>query len=294
MAGPANSINEATTGITGFSGTAFVGSPATQHCVQVGGATTSTLVSVANGTTGQFLGANTGADPSWQAISSPFNPNANLQIFDDFLGYNNLDRCFSLGWSAVSFNNPTTADLAHPGITSNLDITAVDVAYIAMRNDTTVSDGQFILGGGALAINWVLKVATLSTANPRYILRVGLGDTITTSDQASGVYFEYSDNINSGNWVGKTASAAIRSTANSATAVTNAAYVNLGITVNAAATSVAFFVNGVQIANSPLTLNIPTTAITPFISVIGTVGTTAAGSVISDLFYLSQTLTSSR
>jgi len=61
-----NSINEQTTGICGFTGTAFVGSPATQHTVQIGGATTSTLVSVTNGTTGQFLGANTGAAPTWQ------------------------------------------------------------------------------------------------------------------------------------------------------------------------------------------------------------------------------------
>jgi hypothetical protein len=62
-----NSINEQTTGICGFNATAFVGSPATQHCVQIGGATTSTLVSVTNGTSGEVLTANTGAAPTWQA-----------------------------------------------------------------------------------------------------------------------------------------------------------------------------------------------------------------------------------
>lgn len=60
-----NSINEQTTGICGFSGTAFVGSPATIHCVQVGGSTSSTLTSITNGTTGQVLTAQTGADPIW-------------------------------------------------------------------------------------------------------------------------------------------------------------------------------------------------------------------------------------
>ncbi len=44
---PANSINESTTGIVGFTGTAFTASAATQYNVQVGGATSSTLVSVA-------------------------------------------------------------------------------------------------------------------------------------------------------------------------------------------------------------------------------------------------------
>ncbi len=66
MPTPGNSINEATTGVTGFTGTAFVGSPATQHCVQIGGSTTSTLSSVSNGTTGQILTAVTGLDPTFQ------------------------------------------------------------------------------------------------------------------------------------------------------------------------------------------------------------------------------------
>jgi len=43
----ANSINEATTGICGFNGTSFTATAATQYNVQVGGATTSTLASVA-------------------------------------------------------------------------------------------------------------------------------------------------------------------------------------------------------------------------------------------------------
>jgi hypothetical protein len=38
------------------------------HCLIIG--TGSAYTSLANGTTGQFLGANTGADPSWQSVSS--------------------------------------------------------------------------------------------------------------------------------------------------------------------------------------------------------------------------------
>lgn len=44
---PANSINESTTGIVGFTGTAFTATAATQYNVQVGGSTSSTLASVA-------------------------------------------------------------------------------------------------------------------------------------------------------------------------------------------------------------------------------------------------------
>jgi hypothetical protein len=108
------------------------------------------------------------------------------------------------------------------------------------------------------------------------------------------VYFKYSDNLNSGNWIGNTASASSRSTANSAIAAQTSTFVNLGITIDAGATSVGFFINGVQIANSPLAANIPTAAITPFINLIPTVGTTAAGSLLVDLFYMTQTLTTPR
>jgi hypothetical protein len=47
MVGPANSINESVTGITGFTGTAFTGTPVTQYNTLVGGATSSTIVNVA-------------------------------------------------------------------------------------------------------------------------------------------------------------------------------------------------------------------------------------------------------
>lgn len=47
MSTPGNSINESTTGITGFTGTSFTGTAATQYNVLVGGSTSSTLANVA-------------------------------------------------------------------------------------------------------------------------------------------------------------------------------------------------------------------------------------------------------
>lgn len=46
MATPGNSINEATTGITGFTGTSFVGTPVTQYNVLTGAATSSAVNNV--------------------------------------------------------------------------------------------------------------------------------------------------------------------------------------------------------------------------------------------------------
>ena len=47
MAGPGNSINETTTGITGFTGTAFVGTPVTQYNILTGASTSSTINNIA-------------------------------------------------------------------------------------------------------------------------------------------------------------------------------------------------------------------------------------------------------
>lgn len=73
MAGPANSINEATTGIVGFTGTAFTATPATNHAVIVGGSTSSTLTNVGPTATAlQVLqSAGAAADPVFSTATYP-------------------------------------------------------------------------------------------------------------------------------------------------------------------------------------------------------------------------------
>lgn len=72
MAGPGNAIGETTTGITGFTGTSFTGTPVTQFDVIVGGATSSTLTSVGPGSAGQVLqsGGNA-ANPLYSTATYP-------------------------------------------------------------------------------------------------------------------------------------------------------------------------------------------------------------------------------
>jgi len=64
---PGNSINESTTGICGFTGTAFTGTAVTNHAVLVGGSTSSTLTNLSVGATGTVLRGVTGSDPSFTA-----------------------------------------------------------------------------------------------------------------------------------------------------------------------------------------------------------------------------------
>lgn len=258
------------------------------------------------GSSGQVLTSNgAGTLPTWQASGgSSFNPLTTVQIVEDFLGFctNNAGGFLyagNYGWysgQASTFSGSSTSvESGHPGVISvGALLSGNFVPMIMGRSNSAPFAISFVLGGGAITANWIIKTPILSVANPRYIFRFGLGDTISNSDQANGVYFEYSDNINSGNWVGKTASSSVRSTANGTIAAETTSWHNFQISINAAATSISYFIDGVEIANSPLTTNIPTAQISPFFFMSCTAGTTTTNSVLVDLFYLTQTLTSSR
>ena len=65
------------------------------------------------------------------------------------------------------------------------------------------------------------------------------------------------------------------------------------VTINAAATSVSFTVDGVSLG-AAITTNIPITGITPFLDIVQSAGTIATNSILIDLFYMTQTLTTAR
>lgn len=285
MSIPANSINESTTGIVGFTGTGFTASPATQHCVQIGGATTSTLVSVTNGTTGQFLGANTAAAPTWQSIPASFAPNATVQLKDDFIGGINDgsgNLISELTWQKIgtNWNLVVTTENGHPGLLSSPGGSTAGSMFLS--NALTYT---FILGGGVIVVNWVFKIGTLSVGGTRYAFRCGIGG------QTNGCYFEYSDNLNAGNWVFRTAKGGVQTTTNSATVAT-VGWHNAQITINANASSVNYTMDGVSLGN--ITTNIPIVAIPPQADFTMSDDMGGNSKVFLDLFYLTQTLTSPR
>jgi hypothetical protein len=219
-------------------------------------------------------------------------PNANIMISDDFFGANATSSILisQLAWQqgAVFWQATQATEGNHPGLITNQNFATTAVLFL--RDSVNTTQNVFVLGGGVLVVDWVFNIGTLSTANPRYILQMGLGTT-DNADQVNGCYFEYSDNLNTGQWNLKTANASTRTTTASATAVTTGWH-HATITVNAAASSVSFVMDGVTLGT--ITTNIPTAAISPFLSARATVGTVIAGSLIPDLFYLTQTLTTPR
>lgn len=251
------------------------------------------------GSSGQILTDLPAPDMStFQAAASQFTPNSVVHLWDDFTSWNVSSSssvfCSVMTWNYVVLPLGQAAlDNGHPGIFIFPALAATAVNGIITVSRST-GDNSFILGGGQITLNWVIKLPTLSNSTNRYILQLGLGDTMSTSDQANGVYFEYSDNENSGDWIGKTASASSRTSANSAIAAESTSFHNFQIIINAAGSSASFYIDGTQIANSPLSATMPSTAISPFIKFIATAGTVAQGSILPDLFYMTQVLTTAR
>lgn len=118
---------------------------------------------------------------------------------------------------------------------------------------STSGNAPILLGNGELTLEMLVRITNTSSAEMYF----GLSFGPVNAEPTDGCYFFYASGTNSGNWVGKTAQSSTRSSANSNIAMTPNAWTRLKIIVNAAGTSVGFFINGTEIANSPLTTNIP-------------------------------------
>lgn len=110
----------------------------------------------------------------------------------------------------------------------------------------------------AYAVDVTIRARTpaLSDGTNRYRVHNGLvtSGTAPTGDPVDGIFFRYSDNVNSGNWQCVCRKDSTETVINTSTAATTA-YTVLRFTVNAAATSVTFYINGTSVGTT--TTNIP-------------------------------------
>jgi hypothetical protein len=287
-----NSMNMDEAGVQTYNTTTgdLTGSAMTQYAVVCGDANNKIQNVSGVGSSGQVLASNgAGSLPTWQSHPSAiFQPNAVIQEFDDFIS-SGLDVTAKLNW--YNFGN---SFLHHAqGVSGHDGILQADtgISSCLLTADAGANSCPFILGSGTFAINWVINIAGLSTAQNRYVLFCGLGDTANgVTDQVNGCYFKYSDDINSGNWNLVTAAASSRTTQATATAVATG-WINLGITVNADASSVSFFIDGSQIGSANTT-DIPSEEIGALCGFQYLGGTIPANQI--DLMYYTRTFTTER
>lgn len=259
--------------------------------------TASTETYAAPGTSGNVLTSD-GTNWTSAAPTSTFAPNSIYNLVDDFYSPNINSFTQSFLFSEIPWVNSgsgmayvVASEAAHPGVIGNVSTTTRAGIITTAGSTSGTTATPIILGGGTFSINWVVKVAALSTVTNRYVLYCGLMD-INSAEPTNGVYMLYSDNVNSGKWVGRTASASSRNDVNDTGSAVTTAWYNVGMTVNAAASSVNFFVNGSSIGTQ--TLTIPTAAIGISTNIIRSAGTIATSSILVDLMYMTFTATTPR
>jgi hypothetical protein len=133
--------------------------------------------------------------------------------------------------------------------------------YITQTNEGFVAS-QFIFGGGAWIFETFVNVETLSTLTDRFRFVSGFGNAATNGAESNGAFFTYDEGATqngtaaSPNWQTQTCVGGVRTLTTTTTAVVASAWTKLRIEVNAAGTSVTFYVNGTLVATH--TTNIPT------------------------------------
>ena len=128
------------------------------------------------------------------------------------------------------------------------------------RTSPGTSSTACAFGGGSWTYEIEINLAALSTVTQRYQLVLGFHDVQNAANQIDAIAFVYDEggvstgSAASANWQTLTSSNSTRTWTTSGTAVATG-WVNLRIEVNAAASSVSFYVNGTSVATH--TTNIP-------------------------------------
>ena len=153
----------------------------------------------------------------------------------------------------VSANTVDTAD--HPGIWC-LDTGAADVnGRVFLLTSTGLGSWQFGTGNEIRATSWIFGGPFISTALQRYTHRIGFFSLAVPNTLNNGVGFEYQDDENGGRWQAITHDGTETSTDTGVTFAVSTWY-KMEFIINAAGTSVEFFIDDVSVATN--TTNIPT------------------------------------
>lgn len=223
-------------------------------------------------------------------------------LFDDFTESEHYDAAASAtyratsnyfwvgnasGLTIVGETNPSLL-LNHPGIIT------VTVSNGVNAQGVIVEDSRTVIGDGTTVIESLVRIPQLSTAGRQlYIysglyVRTGIFTTIT-----DGVYLYYTHSVSSGNWTAECKVSSVATTVDTGVAVAINTWYKLRIEINAAASSVEFFVDGVSVAT--INTNIPTsTALSTMLGIEAP--NTGSGQVIGYFDYIltQKTLTTAR
>jgi hypothetical protein len=204
-----------------------------------------------------------------------------LSVFSDFIGgVVNLDGIVTFTSGSVMGNIGS----AIPQRTNQQGVQyyntlagATNYAIHASLNSSTIW-----FGGGAWNYETSINLSNLSTSIERFRFISGFGSNAANTQEGDGVFFTYDEGgtLNgtaaSPNWQCVTVANVVRTLTTTSIPVVNGAWLKLRIEINAAGTSVAFYVNGTLAATH--TTNIPLASNNRYVlmkqGIFKTIGTT--------------------
>ena len=177
---------------------------------------------------------------------------------DEFAGTTTAGK---LNWAI------TTNGTGASGQTGTYGVNGTEKAFGVLQIDTgTTATGRAVLNRLVNQIQlgyseyeqvWRLALEELSTGTERFFVQVGFIDNTAAGEPVDGVYFRYSDNVNSGNWQCICREGSVETVSNTSVAA-NTNYNIFRININSAGTSAEFRINNVLVAT--VATNIPSTA----------------------------------
>ena len=228
--------------------------------------------------------------------SSP-NPNQVITLVDDFCGYElNTSSggavASTYSWAingVIPFANHVAAINTNPGLITHPAMpTGTSYLYLGQGGSLGVSatNATFALGAGALSIEWIFNIVTPPNGTNDFYITVGMMDLPTGSPMNWLIFQAHFGQ----NWQVNNSFNASTTNTDTGIAITSGWH-KFSISVDAGSTVATYNLDGNIFTISP---DIPTLGISPTFRIIQNSGTVAAGSVVVDLFTLTQTLTTSR
>jgi len=232
-----------------------------------------------------------------------FSPQAYVYEWDDFIATEANTGFSKLCWqrqTASSGGISMTAaaqDAARPGVVS-LNITTGAGSAGGIILGVSGTSNPIIFGAGRCICNFWVRTPAISDATDTFTLLIGFASSTVGTTGNNALVFSLNSALNSGNWQMIAVKSGGGTTTASSSTGTDTNWHKYTIDVAADGSQARFFIDGVELANSPVvTANIPVAAnqpVGPACSIIRTAGTTTARSAQVDLFTLWIALTTPR
>ena len=221
-------------------------------------------------------------------------------FLDDFIYYSQATTTIFYITEAVgtastcTFNNvnPTGNTVGEVQMTTGT--TTTGAAQVSTTGNSFAK--QFNLAQGFVQADFFVQIPTLSTAAQEFIVTVGIGQQFSagvTTEPGQAVYFQY-NRTTSTNWIGASNDGAGTTTASGGGSVAvGTGYTHLRLTVNAAASTCTFYVDGTNIGTTATHIPASSTTLGLGAKIRKTAGSTSR-SLNLDLWRLYINLTTSR